>query len=402
MKNPKTFRENSDQVGYILEVDLIYPQDLHDMHTDMPLAPEHISITKSQICPLMKAKFPYGETYNSKKLVGTLNDKKRYILHYQALKLYLSLGLKVQRLHRVLSFNQRPFMQGYIQHIAKLRSLSNSDFEKNCLKKLANSNYGKMIEDVRKHMEVKICQTRQSFLRATSSPLFVNFKIFNENLVLCFLKKKSIFQKSCHAIGLSILDLSKLHMYDLYYNEIIPSTRLSPLNGSLSIIMSDTDSFLFAFSGKEKLEFLSDIEHIMDFSNYPKEHALFSTKRAGQLGYLKDEMKGVSEIEGAIALKSKCYCIKSKNTISKCKGIPKVATNKLKFKHYKNALLHSKTLKSEFSKITSKEHKVSTSAVIRKSLTGYDDKRYYLCDIHSLPYGHYKINKENPKCSCNH
>ena len=402
LENPSDFRSNSEDTGYICEVDLEYPDSLHDLHSDMPLAPEHIAISKDKICPLMKTHCPYGDSYISKKLVGTLKDKKKYVLHYQILKLYISMGLKIKRLHRLLAFKQRPFMQDYISHIAELRLASKNEFEKSCLKKLANSNYGKMIENTRKYKDVRICQTTESFLEAISSPLFLSFKIYNQNLVICFLQKSSIFLRSCHAIGLSILDLSKLHMYDLYYNHIIPDTKLSPIDNTLSIMMSDTDSFLFSFKKKTTNEFLSNIEHIMDFSNYPKDHTLFSRANAGQLGYLKDEMKGEAEISGVVALKSKCYSIKSRNAISKCKGIPKVATNKLKFKHYKQTLLKKETFYSKFARISSKDHEVSTVSFKRKSLSFYDDKRFYLCNIHSLPYGHYKLRQdEDALCHCN-
>ena len=380
-------------------MDLEYPEDLHDYHSDMPLAPEHLDISRDNICPLMIENCPYSKLYKSRKLIGTLAEKKKYVLHYQILKLYLSLGLKVAKIYRVLKFNQEPFMQKYISHLASLRSQSKNEFEKSCMKKLANSNYGKMIEDVRKYKEVKICQTRNSALKAMSSPFFENFKIYGEKLIICFLKKKSIYLKSCHAIGLAILDLSKLHMYDLYYNYIIPQTNMSPVDASLSIMMSDTDSFLFAFKNKTTEQFLHDIEPIMDFSNYPKDHAAYSMKRAGQLGYLKDEMKG-TEIKGVVALKSKCYSIKtSAKSISKCKGIPRVATSKLQFKHYKKSLFKRKTIHSRFSKISSKDHKVSTTTFLRKSLSCYDDKRFYLCNIHSLPYGHYKLKNKNLECS---
>ena len=260
---------------------------------------------------------PYQHEYKAKKLVGTLHNKKNYIVHYQLLKLYLNLGLQLKKIGRVLVFKQSPFMHNHITYLAKLRATSTNNFEKNCLKLLANCTYGKMIENPRKYIDVKICQSRASLLRAVSSPFFQSFKIYNENLAICFLKKKSIIMRSCHAIGLSIFDYSKLHMYDLYYNEIIPSTNLSPENNTLSIIMSDTDSFLFSFKGS-KNSFLNDIEHIMDFSNYPKSHHLYSSSKAGQLGYLKDEMCGEAEIQGAIALKSKCYSIKTEKTINKC------------------------------------------------------------------------------------
>ena len=284
-------------------------------------------------------------------------------------------------------------MRAYIDHIAKLRCASQNEFEKSCLKKMANSNFGKTIEDKRKHRDVKICQSESSFQDAISSPLFLSFKIYSPNLVICFMKKKSIFLRSCHAIGLSILDLSKLHMYDLYYNHIIPSTELSPVNGTLAIMMSDTDSFIFCFKSKTTSQFLNDISHIMDFSNYPPNNSLYSRANAGQLGYLKDEMKGRSEITGVIALKSKCYSIKSEAETSKCKGIPKVAISKLKFKHYKQSLFNEKSFKSKFARISSKDHEVSTTVFKRKSLSFYDDKRFYLCNVHSLPYGHYKIKQ---------
>ena len=131
----------------------------------------------------------------------------------------------------------------------------------------------------------------------------------------------------------------------------------------------------------------------MDFSNYPKSHSLHSDEVAGHLGYLKDEMKGQAVIEGAIALKSKCYSIKTKNPINKCKGVPRVATARLKYKHYKQALLNARTFRTQFQKITSKDHVVTTTQYTRKSLSFYDDKRFYLCKIHSLPYGHYRLKK---------
>jgi len=123
LENPSDFRSNSEDTGYICEVDLEYPDSLHDLHSDMPLAPEHIAISKDKICPLMKTHCPYGDSYISKKLVGTLKDKKKYVLHYQILKLYISMGLKIKRLHRLLAFKQRPFMQDYISHIAELFTL---------------------------------------------------------------------------------------------------------------------------------------------------------------------------------------------------------------------------------------------------------------------------------------
>jgi len=280
-----------EDVGFIAEVDFEYPNRLHDLHQDMPLAPEHVTITPDMVW-------------------------------------------------RVLLFEQSPFMSKYISHLALLRANSKNPFEKSVLKKLANSCYGKMIENVRKYKQVVICHTQSHFLKTSSSPFFEAFKIYSDTLVLCFMKKPAIYMKSFHAIGLTILDYSKLHMYDLYYNHILPSTNLSPLNQSISIIMSDTDSFLFAIRGMTLDEFIRAIAHIMDFGNYPKNHPLYCTKVSGHLGFLKDETKGEWNIRGVIALKAKCYSLNLGNTASanKFKGLPNVARSKLTYKDYKQGL----------------------------------------------------------------
>jgi len=389
-----------EDVGFIAEVDFEYPVRLHDLHQDMPLAPEHVTITPDMVCPLMRKHNYNASSYKAKKLVGNLQPKTRYILHHRLLQLYLQLGLKVLRVWRVLLFEQSPFMSKYISHLALLRANSKNPFEKSVLKKLANSCYGKMIENVRKYEQVVICHTQSHFLKTSSSPFFEAFKIYSDTLVLCFMKKPAIYMKSFHAIGLTILDYSKLHMYDLYYNHILPSTNLSPLNQSISIIMSDTDSFLFAIRGMTLDEFIRAIAHIMDFGNYPKNHPLYCTKVSGHLGFLKDETKGEWNIRGVIALKAKCYSLNLGNTASanKFKGLPNVARSKLTYKDYKTSLLTAKTYGAQFQKITSKDHQVSTTRLQKKSLSFYDDKRYYLCSIHSLPYGHYHTKKKNPNC----
>lgn len=390
--------EISDERGYILEVDLMYPDNLHDLHQEFPLAPEHLTIGKMDASPIMNDFCPYSNNYKVKKLIGTLNNKKNYILHYQILKLYLQLGLKLVKIHKVIHFKQKPFMFSYISHLANLRSLSENIFEKGFLKILANSCYGKMIEDVRKYKDVRICQTRNRFLKLSSDPFFESYKIYNENLVVCFLQKRKVKIKSCHAIGLSILDYSKLHMYDLFYNHIIKSTNLSPETNTLSMVMSDTDSFLLTFKNCSTQSFLNKIRHIMDFSNYPKDHKFFNDEVKGHLGYLKDEMKG-KQIKSVVALKSKCYSIDSEENVRKCKGVPKVATKKISHSTYKSALFNQNQFKSTFHKITSKNHIVSTTLIDKKSISFYDDKRYYLCKIHSVPYGH-KMIAQSSNSSC--
>ena len=96
----------------ILEVDLEYPRDLHDLHNDYPLAPERLKIN------------------NVEKLIPNLWDKEKYIVHHENLKLYLELGLKVKKIHRGIKFREEPWMRSYIELNTDLRTKGKNDFEK--------------------------------------------------------------------------------------------------------------------------------------------------------------------------------------------------------------------------------------------------------------------------------
>ena len=102
--------------GLILEVDLEYPQELHDIHNDYPVAPEKVKVSKNMLSDYCKK---IAEKYNISiglvsKLIPTLRDKKEYVLHYHNLQLYLDLGLKIKKVHRVLKFDQSPWLKQYI------------------------------------------------------------------------------------------------------------------------------------------------------------------------------------------------------------------------------------------------------------------------------------------------
>ena len=90
--------------GMILEVDLEYPNELHELHNDYPLAAEKMKVTKEMLSSYI------GQVA---KLIPTLADKENYVLHYRNLQLYLSLGLKLNKVHRVLEFDQSPWLGQY-------------------------------------------------------------------------------------------------------------------------------------------------------------------------------------------------------------------------------------------------------------------------------------------------
>ena len=136
----KYYNEN-DKKGYILEVHVKYPKKLHDLHSDLPFLPERMEINKC------------------KKLVCNLYDKKKYVVHIKSLKQALNHGFKLKKIHRINEFNQEAWLKPYIDMNTELRKLARNDFEKHLFKLMNNSVFGKTMENIRKHRDIKLVTT---------------------------------------------------------------------------------------------------------------------------------------------------------------------------------------------------------------------------------------------------
>ena len=169
----------------ILEVDLEYPKELHEMHNDYPLAAEKMRVTKEMLSPYCKnIQERFGISIGQvAKLIPTLSSKKNYVLHYRNLQLYLSLGLKLKKVHRVLEFDQSPWLAQYINFNTQKRMNAKNAFEKDFFKLLNNSVFGKTMENIRKRVDVRLVTDQKKLSKLVSKPTFVNSKIFNEDLV---------------------------------------------------------------------------------------------------------------------------------------------------------------------------------------------------------------------------
>ena len=122
------------KIGYILEVDLEYPSKWHELHNDYPLAPAKVEISQDM---LSKYCCNIADEYGIKiggvnKLVPNLGSKSRYVLHYKNLQLYLSLGMMLTKIHRILKFKQFDWLKKYIDFNANKRKNAANSFEKDC------------------------------------------------------------------------------------------------------------------------------------------------------------------------------------------------------------------------------------------------------------------------------
>ena len=173
----------------ILEVDLEYPKELHDLHNDYPLAPERLVLGKVE------------------KLVPNLNDKIKYVIHYESLKLYESLGLKITKIHRGIKFEESTWLKQYIDLNTNLRANANNEFEKDFFKLMNNSVFGKTMENIRNRVDIRLVNSEAKAKKLAAKPNFKHCNIFDENLVAIHMKKtKLVFNKPVY-LGMCILDL---------------------------------------------------------------------------------------------------------------------------------------------------------------------------------------------------
>ena len=231
----------------ILEVDLEYPENLHELHNDYPLAPEQIMVNKVS------------------KLIPNLGDKKKYVLHYENLRQYLKLGLKLTHIHRGIKFKESPWLEKYISLNTKLRTEAKNEFEKDFFKLMNNAVFGKTMEDIRNRVDIKLVNNKEQAEKLSAKPNFKHCNIFSEDLVAIHMKKTKLdFDKPVY-LGMCILDLSKTLMYDFHYNYI-----KKKYGDKAKLLLTDTDSLMYEIQTEDFYNDISgDLKDRFDTSGYP-------------------------------------------------------------------------------------------------------------------------------------
>ena len=155
------------KTGFILDADLEYPEKLHALHNNYPLAPEKLAVSYevlSDFCRKIANK--YGmKVGDVKELISNLSNKTNYILHYRDLQLYLSLGMKLTKIYRVLKFKQSDWMKNHLDFNTEKRKIVPNSFEKDFFKSMINSVYGKTIENLQKRINIRLINSEKDFFK---------------------------------------------------------------------------------------------------------------------------------------------------------------------------------------------------------------------------------------------
>ena len=269
VKNVDGFDANSisekSPIGYILEVDLKYLDKLHVLHDDYPLAPEKLAIPYdmlSNYCKRIVDK--YGiKVCDVKKSIPNLGNKTNYVGNYRNLQLYLSLGMKLTKIHRVLKFRQSDWMKKYISFNTEERISATNSFEKDFFKLMINSVYGKTMENLRKRINVRLTNNEKDFLKHTNRPTHISHKIFGKSYATIHEIKLVLKINKPIYVGFIVLELSKWSMHDFYYNFI-------KKHFDAELLFTDTDSLTYQIKSEKVYEGFFKHKYLFDLSDFPK------------------------------------------------------------------------------------------------------------------------------------
>ena len=364
----KNYNEN-DKKGYILEVDVKYPKKLHDLHSDLPFLPERMEINKC------------------KKLDCNLYDKKKYVVHINSLKQTLNHGLKLKKINTIIEFNQKAWLKPYIDMNTELRKLARNDFEKDLFKLMNNSVFGKTMENIRKHRDIKLVRMDKKRSKMVSEPNYHTINLISEDFPIPEMKKTKVKMNKPIYLGLSILEISKILMYEFWYDYMKPK-----YNDNVRLCYMDTDSFIMNIKTNDFYKDISDgVECKFDTSNYEVKRPLPIGKNKKVKGLMKDELGG-EIITEFIALRPRTYSYLTDNDKidKKAKRTKKCVIKKMiKFDDYKKCLLNDKVILKSQQRFICTTHDGYTENINKIALSNDDDKRIVSSNkITSYLYGY--------------
>ncbi|GBC38338.1 uncharacterized protein LOC107456431 [Rhizophagus irregularis DAOM 181602=DAOM 197198] len=405
--------------GYFLNIKSHFPLKTHDYLRDLPPAVENVAVGKDWLSPYNEElvnNLDGGRFSKTEKLVPHLGPRKDYVIHYLELQYYVKLGMVVDEVTEILSFDQTNWLAPYIAFNTEKRQGARNAFEKDFFKLMNNSVYGKTMENVRKYQDVKLMKCNnerdeKAFLNKVNKPNFKYGRQLGDTLIGAHMGKASVTLNKPIIVGASVLGLSKLHMYRFWYGYV--KERYGD-NAQLGYM--DTDSFIILIMTKDVYK---------DMAEHPD---LFDLNDSKTIGLFKDETPDSVITESFhIRAKSYHYVLADKSTRSKHKGVSKNGMEEMAIDTYmpslegsllddpidKSSLSEQEAMRADADPMTlvyrdclfgkevfhaknvgfrSKDHILSLVESEKKALCPIDTKRWILSDgITTLPYRHWRI-----------
>ena len=255
---------DDSESGYFVEVDLKYPDKIKQKTKYFPFCPENKKIDPNKYNEYMNTIKPENYT-KSKKLIWDWTDKKKYLIHYRMLKFYVRHGMIVEKIHEIISFKKSRWLEGYISFNTQKRNKAKNDFEKDFFKLLVNAAFGKLLVNIRNRLDLELIKKDniKKIVDQQSKLTFNGIQKTYENYYSFTYKKNKIVMDRPIYVGFSILDLSKIHMYETYYDTLQPYFGQK----NLQLHYVDTDGMFLSMKAENITKDLKNLENIFDFSN---------------------------------------------------------------------------------------------------------------------------------------
>ena len=246
------------------------------------------------------------------KFVPNLGSKSKYVVHYKNLQLYLSLRMKLTKVHRILKFKQSDSLKKCVDFNTDKRKNAANSFKKYFFKLMNNSVFGKTLENLRKRISIRLVNNAKDYVRCINKPSFVSQKIFSKTFVAIHEIKPVLTLNKPIYVGFSILDLSKYLMYGFHYKYIKSKS-------DAKLLFTATDCLVYGIKTEDVYEDFYQDKNLFDFSDYPLDSKFFDLVNKKVIGKMKNKFKGriISEF---IGLKSKIYSLISVDDEEVTKG----------------------------------------------------------------------------------
>lgn len=372
------------EFGYIAEVDMEYPRELHRNHQLLPLMPESRAVDDSEL-----SDYQLGFNANNKneKLISSLNDKTAYVSHYRNIRQAVSLGMRVKAVHRVIKFRQSQWLAPYIQFNNAQRIKARNDFEKDFFKLCNNAVFGKTMEDVRGRLKFEFiaADDEERLLKYTSKPTFIVEWEELHDLRALKMQVRTVRLNKPIAVGVSILELSKVHMFNFHYGVMLPRYGVE----NMKLCMTDTDSLFYHITTPDVYADMGEMREHFDLSEYHKSNPLYDATNKKVLGKFKDEAAG-EIITEFVGLRAKLYAYRKHDgkEDKRCKGVSKSVVKDMKLVEYLRCLESGESKTATMTTINSRSHALETRCITKTALAAFDNKRKLLNAVNSVPFGY--------------
>jgi hypothetical protein len=422
----KIIIEEENKIGYLLEVDILLPKSKHEDHSDFPLLPEHIKPPCEKHCETGNSENCLDCKRKNVKLINHHWNHYNYVVDSCYLRVALKNGYQVSKIHKVLQYNQSTWMKDYITFNTQRRNESKDEFSKDFFKLMNNSVYGGTLLQAEKFVNFEFVSTPEKFKKHFRFPEniknvniykhcdFCNNKNSELNKCECIIglekrRKKTMITRPVY-VGVKILEKSKAIMADLWQK------INKKLGDRIQLIMSDTDSFLIQVESDniyrdfyEKFQDDLDLSNC-DFDGTPLPKHMDLNKHKKKVGKLKNELPPhpfftkeneikYTVIESVVALRSKCYSVKTNEeawkednkeyAMKKNKGISKTNIKKITHENYKHVLQTGEIISVIERAMRSKNQQITFQLYNKEALNDKDDKRNILSNgVDTLPYGY--------------